>query len=72
MVGNPLMPGSSSVDQKTGEAMLRAGGTTTIEEIPIVTLDEEIHRAGLPKLPISSKSMSRAGKRKRCAARARR
>jgi FkbM family methyltransferase len=47
MVGNPLMPGGSSVDAKLVEEMLRAGEQTVAEEISIVTLDEEIPRAGL-------------------------
>jgi FkbM family methyltransferase len=48
MVGSPLMPGGSSVDASTAEALLHAGVETVTEEIPIVTLDEEIAQAGLP------------------------
>ncbi len=48
MVGNPLMPGGSSVDAKMVEGILQSGGATVaVEEIPIVALDEEIPRAGL-------------------------
>jgi FkbM family methyltransferase len=47
MVGNPLMSGGSSVEGKTVEEMLRAGAGTVVEEISIVTLDEEIPQAGL-------------------------
>jgi hypothetical protein len=48
MVGSPLMPGGASVDGKTIEELLRAGVGTAVEEIPIVTLDEEIPRGSLP------------------------
>jgi FkbM family methyltransferase len=48
MVGNPLMAGGSSVDGKTVEELLRSGVGTVVEEISIVTLDEEIPRAKLP------------------------
>ena len=48
MVGDPLMPGGSSVDGKMVAEMLRAGAGTVVEEISIVTLDEEVPRAGLP------------------------
>jgi len=48
MVGSPLMPGGASVEGKTVETLLRAGVRTVIEEIPIVTLDEEIQQASLP------------------------
>jgi len=48
MVGNPLMLGGASVERKTVEEMLRTGVGTVVEEIPIVTLDEEIPQAGLP------------------------
>jgi FkbM family methyltransferase len=48
MVGMPLMPGGASVDAKTAEELLRAGVETVIEEIPIVSLDEEIAAAHLP------------------------
>ena len=48
MVGSPLMPGGASVDGKTVEELLRAGAGTVVEEISIVTLDEEIPQASLP------------------------
>ena len=48
MVGSPLMPGGASVDGKTVEELLRAGVRTVVEEISIVTLDEEIPQASLP------------------------
>jgi len=48
MVGSPLMPGGASVDEKTVEDLSRAGVKTAVEEIPIVTLDEEIAQANLP------------------------
>jgi FkbM family methyltransferase len=48
MVGSPLMSGGASVDGKTVEELLRAGVGTVVEEIPIVTLDEEIPQASLP------------------------
>lgn len=47
MAGSPLMPGGASVDGKTVEELLRAGVGTVIEEISIVTLDEEIPQASL-------------------------
>lgn len=48
MVGFPLMPGGASVDGETVAQLLRSGVGTAIEEISIVTLDEEIPQAGLP------------------------
>jgi FkbM family methyltransferase len=48
MVGSPLMPGGASVDERTAEELLRTGVGTVVEEIPIVTLDEEITKANLP------------------------
>lgn len=48
MVGNPLMLGGASVEEKTVEEMLRAGVGTVVEEISIVALDEEIPQADLP------------------------
>ena len=48
MVWGSLMPGGASVDGKTVEELLRAGVETVVEEIPIVTLDEEIPQASLP------------------------
>ena len=48
MVVDPLMPGGSSVDAKMQDQMLQSGAGTITEEIPIVTLDEEIPRAQLP------------------------
>ena len=47
MVGSPLMPGGSSVDEKTVEELLRAGVGTVVEEISIVTIDEEMPQANL-------------------------
>jgi FkbM family methyltransferase len=48
MVGSPLMPGGSSVDEKTVEGLLKAGLETVVEEIPVVALDDEIARNDLP------------------------
>ena len=48
MVGNPLMPGGSSVDGKAAEQLSRAGVKTVVEQISIITLDEEIAEASLP------------------------
>jgi len=48
MVGSPLMLGGASVDGKTVAELLRAGVGTVVEEISIVTLDEEIPQARLP------------------------
>jgi FkbM family methyltransferase len=48
MVGNPLMLGGASVEGKTVEEMLRARVGTVVEDISIVTLDEEIPQASLP------------------------
>jgi FkbM family methyltransferase len=48
MVGSPLMPGGASVDGKTVDGLLRAGVGTVVEEISIITLDEEIPQASLP------------------------
>lgn len=48
MVGNPLMPGGSSVDGKVVEEILRTGVETRVEEISIVPLDEAIPEAALP------------------------
>lgn len=47
MAVHPLMPGGSSVDEKTVEQLLHSG-TATIEQIPMVTIDEEVVRASLP------------------------
>ena len=47
MVWGPLMPGGASVDGKTVEGLLRVGVETVVEEITIVTLDEEIFQASL-------------------------
>lgn len=47
MVGSPLMPGGASVEGKMVEELLRSG-ETLVQEISIVTLDEEIPRANLP------------------------
>jgi FkbM family methyltransferase len=68
MVWSPLMLGGSSVDAGTVEALLHAGVETVTEEIPIVTLDEEIAQAGL-LFPISSRSILKGGKFKRSAER---
>jgi FkbM family methyltransferase len=48
MVGSPLMPGGATVDEKAVAELLRAGMRTNVEEISIVTLDDEIPQAGLP------------------------
>jgi len=48
MVGNPLLLGGASLDRKIVEGMFRARARTVVEEISIVTLDEEITQAGLP------------------------
>ncbi len=48
MVGSPLMPGFASVNGKTVEELLHAGLETVAEEISLITLDEEIPKAGLP------------------------
>ncbi len=45
MMGSPLMPGGASVDQKIVEGLLRCGVQTVAEEIPIVTLDEDLPQA---------------------------
>ena len=42
------MPGGASVDGTTVEELLREGAGTMVDEIPIIALDEEIPRAGLP------------------------
>jgi FkbM family methyltransferase len=48
MAGNPLMPGGASVDEKTVDGLLRAGVGSVVQEISIVTLDQEIAQPGLP------------------------
>ncbi len=48
MVGMPLMPGGASMDADTVAALLRSKVETAVEEISVVTLDEEILEAGLP------------------------
>ena len=48
MVGSPLMPGGASVGEKTAEELLRTAVGSVVEQIPIVTLDEEIAQANLP------------------------
>jgi FkbM family methyltransferase len=48
MVGDPLMPGGSSVDGKMVEHLERTGVGVVTEEIPIIALDEEIRDANLP------------------------
>ena len=42
------MPGGASVDEKTVDELLRARVRTLVEEVSIVTLDEEIPRSSLP------------------------
>jgi FkbM family methyltransferase len=48
MVGSPLMRGIASVDEKSVEEFSRIWTKTVVEEISIVTLDEEIAQASLP------------------------
>jgi len=48
MVASPLMPGGASVNSSIVDRLLRAGTGTTIEEVPVIALDDEIPRAGLP------------------------
>lgn len=48
MVANPLMSGKASVDERAIEGLLRVSGKTSVEDIPIVPLDDEISRAALP------------------------
>lgn len=48
MVGNPLMPGGSSVDSKLVGDMVRSGQETVAQEISVTTLDAEIPKAQLP------------------------
>jgi FkbM family methyltransferase len=48
MVGNPLMPGGSSVEGKAVEVMLQSGDSTVVEEIRMIALDDEIPKSGLP------------------------
>jgi FkbM family methyltransferase len=48
MVASPLMPGGASVNSSIVDRLLRSGIGTVIEEIPIVALDDEIPKAGLP------------------------
>ena len=69
MVGNPLMAGGASVDGKTVEELLRSGVGTVVEEITIVTLDEEIPQANLPA-PDFIKIDIEGGKSKRSEGRA--
>ncbi len=49
MARTPLMPGGASVDARSVDRLLKAGVGAVVEEVSIVTLDEEIPRAGLPK-----------------------
>jgi len=51
MVGSPLMRGIASVDEKTVEEFSRVWAKPEIEEISIVTLDEEIARASVSSMP---------------------
>jgi len=48
MVGSPLMPGIASVDEKSVEEFSRIWASPEVEQILVVTLDEEILQAGLP------------------------
>jgi FkbM family methyltransferase len=48
MVGSPLTPGGASVDLETVAELMRTRVGTMIEEISLVTLDEELFQAGLP------------------------
>jgi FkbM family methyltransferase len=48
MVGSPLMPGGSSVDAIHIEGLLNSGTGTVVEEISVVSLDEEVAEANLP------------------------
>jgi FkbM family methyltransferase len=48
MMGDPLMLGGASVEGKMVDGLRRSGVETVVEEISIVTLDEEIPRASLP------------------------
>ena len=48
MVASPLMLGGATVDDTMAEGVLHAGMGAMVEEIPIVTLDEEIEHASLP------------------------
>ena len=48
MVGDPLMPGGSSVDARAAEELLKSGAGKVLQEIPITTLDAEIPAAKLP------------------------
>ena len=48
MVGSPLMRGIASVDEKSVEEFSRIWAKTVVEEISLVTLDEEIAQASLP------------------------
>src|ERR1039458_9014386 len=47
MVGSPLMPGGASMEEKIVTELLRAGTEIVVEEVSIVTLDEEIQQASL-------------------------
>jgi len=49
MVGSPLTPGGASLDENTAAELLRAGVKTAVEEISVVTLDDEIAQTGLPR-----------------------
>ena len=48
MVGTPLMPGGSSVDANAIKEIERSGSKAIVEEIQVVTLDEEMREAKLP------------------------
>ncbi len=47
MVWSPLMSGGASVETRIVDELLRAGTGLVVEEVSIVTLDEEILQAGL-------------------------
>jgi FkbM family methyltransferase len=48
MVGSPLMPGGSTVAAQAAETFSKAGVEAVVEEVSIVSLDEEIPKAKLP------------------------
>jgi len=48
MVADPLMPGGASVDEKKTEMLLHSAVPTHVEEVTIVTLEEDILQSGLP------------------------
>jgi FkbM family methyltransferase len=48
MVGSPLMLGSASLDESTVAELLRSGVGTVVQDVSLVTLDEEIAQGNLP------------------------